>query len=265
MNLECSVAGIGHLKSRSQQVRVMTESWFGRSAYCISCSSEYLKATRPNTIAHDFLCEICGQCYELKSSGSPEKNRIVDGAYATMIARIRENKAPSLMLLQYDRGLVDNAQSWKVQRLVAVHPIFLTEVVIEARNPLSITAKRAGWRGCNIRLDRVPSDGRIEIVKDSKVVDRSVVRRKFAAAQRLAAVRVHDRGWTGIVLGIVRRLRTPTFNLAEVYAQKRTAEEAFPKNNNLEAKLRQQLQILRDLGYVEFLGRGKYKVLSDHT
>lgn len=33
----------------------------------------------------------------------------------------------------------------------------------------------------------------------------------------------------------------------------------YPNNNFIKDKLRQQLQILRDKGIIEFIGRGKYK------
>jgi len=36
---------------------------------------------------------------------------------------------------------------------------------------------------------------------------------------------------------------------------------AYPKNNNIRAKMRQQLQVLCDLGYLEFLGTGTYRLL----
>ncbi|MGN1347846.1 MAG: hypothetical protein ACI4VI_02775 [Acutalibacteraceae bacterium] len=32
-----------------------------------------------------------------------------------------------------------------------------------------------------------------------------------------------------------------------------------PKNNNIKPKIRQQLQFLRDRGFIEFLGNGKYE------
>lgn len=32
-----------------------------------------------------------------------------------------------------------------------------------------------------------------------------------------------------------------------------------PKNHNIKPKIRQQLQFLRDKGFVEFLGDGRYK------
>ena len=35
-----------------------------------------------------------------------------------------------------------------------------------------------------------------------------------------------------------------------------------PQNHNVEAKIRQQLQILRDLGFIEFLGKGQYRKIK---
>jgi type II restriction enzyme len=34
-----------------------------------------------------------------------------------------------------------------------------------------------------------------------------------------------------------------------------------PENRHVRDKLRQQLQVLRDLGLIEFLGRGRYRRL----
>jgi type II restriction enzyme len=41
--------------------------------------------------------------------------------------------------------------------------------------------------------------------------------------------------------------------IVEAYTKK------YPNNNNIQAKIRQQLQILRDKGYLKFTGRGKYE------
>ena len=35
-----------------------------------------------------------------------------------------------------------------------------------------------------------------------------------------------------------------------------------PTNNNIEAKIRQQLQFLRDKGFVEFTSRGSYRKIG---
>jgi type II restriction enzyme len=34
----------------------------------------------------------------------------------------------------------------------------------------------------------------------------------------------------------------------------------YPNNNNVRPKIRQQLQFLRDNGYLEFLSRGRYRL-----
>jgi type II restriction enzyme len=34
-----------------------------------------------------------------------------------------------------------------------------------------------------------------------------------------------------------------------------------PENHNIRAKIRQQLQVFRDLGFIEFLGSGEYRSL----
>lgn len=51
------------------------------------------------------------------------------------------------------------------------------------------------------------------------------------------------------------------FTLADMYNFTTILKEKHPDNNNIEAKIRQQLQILRDKGYLEFGGKGVYKVL----
>jgi len=38
----------------------------------------------------------------------------------------------------------------------------------------------------------------------------------------------------------------------------------FPDNHFVREQMRQQLQILRDRGVIEFLGRGKYSLKSKH-
>lgn len=36
---------------------------------------------------------------------------------------------------------------------------------------------------------------------------------------------------------------------------------AYPQNSHVREKIRQQMQVLRDLGYVEFAARGEYRLL----
>lgn len=67
--------------------------------------------------------------------------------------------------------------------------------------------------------------------------------------------------WTGDVQKIVSKLGKK-FTLAEVYRFKNQLAKKHPENNNIEAKIRQQLQILRDEGKVVFVAPGVYKAKS---
>ena len=42
-------------------------------------------------------------------------------------------------------------------------------------------------------------------------------------------------------------------------------EKKHPDNHNVAAKIRQQLQYLRDKGFIEFLGSGKYRKILVQT
>ena len=68
------------------------------------------------------------------------------------------------------------------------------------------------------------------------------------------------RGWTLEVLNVVRAINKPEFSLAEVYAHAGELGRRHPENRHVRDKIRQQLQELRDLGMVEFLGRGEYRL-----
>lgn len=50
------------------------------------------------------------------------------------------------------------------------------------------------------------------------------------------------------------------FTLREVYGYEDVLSERHPDNNYVRAKVRQQLQVLRDRGVLEFLGGGEYRV-----
>jgi len=50
------------------------------------------------------------------------------------------------------------------------------------------------------------------------------------------------------------------FELVDVYAFEDRLSALYPENRHVRAKIRQQLQVLRDEGYVEFLGGGEYRL-----
>lgn len=53
------------------------------------------------------------------------------------------------------------------------------------------------------------------------------------------------------------------FTLARIYEAENLLKKMHPNNNHIKAKIRQQLQILQDYGYLEFIdNNGHYKVMK---
>ena len=61
------------------------------------------------------------------------------------------------------------------------------------------------------------------------------------------------------VLICVNQITSQIFTLSDIYAFKNLLALKHPQNNNIKPKIRQQLQFLRDKGFLEFLGDGRYK------
>ena len=53
-----------------------------------------------------------------------------------------------------------------------------------------------------------------------------------------------------------------TFGLEDVYAYEARLSAVYPGNANVRPKIRQQLQVLRDQGYIAFVGRGRYRLTA---
>jgi type II restriction enzyme len=62
------------------------------------------------------------------------------------------------------------------------------------------------------------------------------------------------------VLNAIRRLGKPRFSLEDLYDLEPELQSAHPHNRNVRPKIRQQLQVLRDLSLIEFTGRGTYRL-----
>lgn len=224
------------------------------NGFCLACSSDELRPTAANTRSTDFTCKSCDHRYELKTFEYRPAKSLVDGAYESMIARILNGSAPTLLLLE-------RSSSWDVISFSAINSVFLTPDIIDRRKPLSASARRAGWVGCNIRLDRIASDGEVHIIKNGIVRAKQDSRNDFQRFLQLKALKADKRGWTTLALSTVRSLGSNQFSLDEVYEKEQIFSSRFPDNHNIRAKIRQQLQVLRDLGYVSFDGRGHYSLI----
>jgi len=254
MLLRCDTSIADRYTSQAQISRILSEKWLESNGYCLSCESDSLRRSSANTKATDFTCPLCDQNYELKAFRVIPRNRLVDGAYTSLMGRILDGTVPTLMMMERN-------EQWEIQNLTTVHRLFLTPEVVEQRKPLSLTARRAGWIGCNIRLDRIAIDARIEIISLGRFNNRNLVRKAFQKFGKLDEISPNKRGWTTLTLRIIRELQSAAFTLSDLYNKEEEFAHAYPGNQNVRPKIRQQLQVLRDLGYLEFLGSGVYRVL----
>jgi type II restriction enzyme len=166
---------------------------------------------------------------------------------------ITSGNTPNLLALHYD------SESWRIQNLILIPHFAFSLAAVKKRPPLKDTARRHGWVGCNIILSNIPSDARISIVANGLVANPSDVRRQYRRLRPLAELKVEERGWTLDVLKVVRSIGKNEFVLADVYAHDCELSRLHPNNRHVRDKIRQQLQILRDIGLLEFLGRGEYR------
>ena len=251
MELRCNPSVAARYSSAAQIARVVTEDWGKRNLFCAACSSNRLKQAPPNTGAFDFSCPACAERYQLKGMRRWNTERILDSAYSTMISAIRSDATPNLLLMHY-------SDEWQIHQLLLLPRFFFSESIIEKRRPLAPTARRAGWVGCNIRIGLIPTDGKIPIIEEGKCLPTGSVRENYGRVKGLGELGTGIRGWTLDVLRCVRRLPR-AFSLADVYAFDEELANLHPGNKNIRPKIRQQLQILRDLGLVRFVEAGRYE------
>lgn len=135
--------------------------------------------------------------------------------------------------------------------------------IIEPRKPLAPTSRRAGWVGCNIRLDQVPEAGKVWFVRDGAARPREAVLEDWREMLFLRRASRSARGWLVEVLRCVEAIGRPEFTLADVYGFEPRLAALYPGNRNVRPKIRQQLQALRDAGVLTFEGGGRYRVRGD--
>lgn len=253
MQLALPRAGLESYKSNSQRARI-AETWATKNLYCLNCDSDELSCSPPNTAAVDYACANCEASFQLKAQSHSFGAKILDAAYATMLQKIRADETPNLIALHYDLA------SWTVRNVFLVPQFAFSISAIEKRKPLSATARRAGWVGCNILLTEIPPDARIPLIIEGKPANPAAARKQYAKVRPLQKLRPEMRGWTLDVLNLVRSLHKQTFSLSDAYSLEPHLAALHPANRHIRPKIRQQLQILRDLGLLSFLARGHYRL-----
>lgn len=82
------------------------------------------------------------------------------------------------------------------------------------------------------------------------------MRESFNRLRPIKELSVKERGWTLDVLKVVRSLGKSEFSNNDVYAFTSQLEKLHPNNRHVKDKIRQQLQVLRDRGFLVQVSRG---------
>ncbi|KXB08269.1 hypothetical protein AKJ58_00520 [candidate division MSBL1 archaeon SCGC-AAA385D11] len=254
MNLELDPSVAEEYKNPAQITRVVSEAWADENLYCPACLNDSLSKARTGRPVLDFMCPECSEKYQLKSKKSPFGNKVSNSAYRPKIEAILNGTIPNFAFLQYD------SSDWVVRELFVVPSHFMTESIIEKRKPLPASARRAGWVGSNILLGNLARDAKIPIVRDRKALHRKLVKRWWDQFSFMREQSVESRGWLSDILMCVRRIDQEAFTLDQVYEFEEELSKLHPKNKHIRPKIRQQLQVLRDKGVINFLGDGWYLV-----
>lgn len=240
--------------SGSQSARAWTERWVADWIYCPNCGASHVQQFPANRPVADFFCASCQEQYELKSQRKAFGAKVLDGAFHPKQKRLLSADNPNLLLLHY------NLARREVTNLCVVPKHFFIPEIIEKRKPLSNTARRPGWIGSNILLSQIPEAGKIFYVRDGRLEPKEDVLERWQQTLFLREKKSEARGWAIEVLRCIELIGTQNFNIDEIYAFEGRLQSIYPNNRHVRPKIRQQLQVLRDNGLIEFIGRGTYRL-----
>jgi len=253
MHLSLNLALAKNYKSQSQKIRVLTEDWVGSYAFCPSCGYS-ISVYGHNKPVADFYCFRCSEDFELKSKRNALGEKVVDGAYGTMIKRLQSSSNPNLFLLHY------SAENLDVENFFIIPKHFFVPEIIERRKPLSQNARRAGWIGCNILLRGIPNSGKVFFIKNKRIEPKNAILLNWSKTLFLREPKNYRlKGWIMDVMCYIDRLGGREFSLKDMYNFENELRTKYPDNRHVKDKIRQQLQFLRDKGYLEFIGKGIYR------
>ena len=131
-------------------------------------------------------------------------------------------------------------------------------------------AKAVGRYRASRRLDRIEypaeprsrSSARFISCRTASFVPKELVLAEWQKTLFLRNESPETRGWLLDVMKCVELLGKRDFTLDEVYAFERHLGDLYPGNQNVKPKIRQQLQYLRDRGFIDFVSRGNYRLRS---
>jgi len=110
-------------------------------------------------------------------------------------------------------------------------------------------------------LQSIPRSGKIFYIENGNPKNKEDILKNWQKTLFLRETTGIDlRGWILDVMNCIDKLNKKAFTLDEIYNFENILGQKHPGNKHVRDKIRQQLQFLRDKGYLEFLNRGKYRL-----
>lgn len=116
---------------------------------CPICNEKAMKKYKINEKSKDVLCEKCMCQIQIKATKN-NKNmksslKLLGAEYKTTCLSIKENTIHYLIVFY---SVIDD--TYTIDKICFIDCIDINESCIIPRKPLSSTAKRTGWQGCNL-------------------------------------------------------------------------------------------------------------------
>jgi len=241
--------------NKSQIARKITEGWVASEIYCPICGKS-INAHKNNKPVADFYCGKCSQDFELKSKKGKIGKKILAGAYSKIIERITSKQKPHFFFMGY-------LDSLSVNDFFVVPKYFFVPEIIEKRKEAYIKKDKRYWTGSNILFSKIPQSGQIFYLQNGKEIPKNEVLEKWQKTAFLGEVKkVESRGWILDIMNCIEDLGKKEFSLLELYKYEKNLMIIHPENKHIKDKIRQQLQFLRDRGYLKFVSPGNYEVIN---
>jgi type II restriction enzyme len=251
LHLSLDAGLLGKYSSGRQLAKALTESWIENNLYCPNCLEPRLAQEPANTPLTDFRCRnrSCGHTFQLKAQRGKLGPIWRDSAYGPWAESFEKQTTPNLTLMHY------NLHKLSVVNLEVIPSFFIRPSCIRKWE----LSTRPNYWMCSILLHSVGPDAHIKIVTNGVEEDQRTVQERYRSFAWMRHLTPKTRGWTADVLRCIRELNR-SFSLKEMYdSYEKELQRLHPENKNVQAKIRQQLQILRDQNKIRFTGKGHYE------
>ncbi|MDD2565560.1 MAG: DpnI domain-containing protein [Candidatus Gracilibacteria bacterium] len=238
-------------KDTQQIIKAITEHWTANNIFCPICGSSLDKHKIDRPI-NDLFCIDCNNDFELKASKGKFTKMLPAGNYQKAIDTIT-NKPMHLFVLKY-------SEDYTVTNFLVVPKYFFTSEIVKKRpNALK---DRPNYFMSDINFSNIPESGKIHYISNGTYKTRTEILKEWEKIKFLEKEKASSKGWIFDIMICIEKLNKNEFHLKELNIFIDELSYKHPENNNIEPKIRQQLQLLRNKGYLEFIdGKGNYRVL----